>query len=98
GQQTQLDLRAALVQATGELQVGDIEDQLIGALRSSGFLEDEAFLEMKQRREQEFAEAPVRLPSHAGSAYPDDPEELRQTMDTWMSASASNSGSDGLIG
>jgi MEMO1 family protein len=98
GQQTQLDLRAALVQATGELQIGDIEDQLIGALRGSGFLEDETFLEMKQRREQEFADAPVRLPSHGGSAYPDDPDELRQTMDTWMTAGDSNSGPDGLIG
>ena len=43
GQQTQLDLRAALVETTGELQVGEIEEQLIEVLTRSGFLEDEVF-------------------------------------------------------
>ena len=70
GQQTQLDLRAALVEILGQLQVGDLEDQLIGVLTRSGFLEDETFHAMKAQREREFAESSVRLPSHAGSAYP----------------------------
>jgi AmmeMemoRadiSam system protein B len=33
---------------------------------------------------QDFAEAPVREPSHAGSAYPIDPAELRQTFDGYL--------------
>ena len=84
GQQTQLDLRAALVEVTGQLQVGEIEEQLIDILTRSGFLEEEVFFGMKQRREREFAEAPVRAPSHAGSGYPNDREELRETMTEWM--------------
>src|SRR5665213_1451079 len=70
GQQTPLDLRAALVEATGDLQVGDLETQLIDVLTESGFLMDETFARLKEEREREFAQATVRAPSHAGSAYP----------------------------
>src|ERR1019366_5169368 len=72
GQQTQLDLRAMLVEISGQLQVGDLEDQLIDVLTRSGFLDDETFQAMKAEREREFAEASVRQPSHAGSAYPEE--------------------------
>src|ERR1700722_1300323 len=84
GQQTQLDLRAMLVKATGDLQVGEIEEQLIEVLSRSGFLENEVFLEMKQQREREFADSPVRLPSHAGSAFPAHRGEVRETMNEWV--------------
>ena len=47
GQQTQLDLRALLVEISGQFEVGDLEDQLIGILTRSGFLEDETFQAMK---------------------------------------------------
>jgi len=98
GQQTPLDLRAMLVKATGELQVGEIEEQLIDVLTRSGFLEDEVFLEMKQQREREFAEAAVRAPSHAGSGYPDDKEELRETMDVWMGEPLPATPADDIVG
>ncbi len=102
GQQTQLDLRAMLVEASGQLQVSEIEEQLIDILTRSGFLEEEVFFAMKQQRQREFAEAPVRAPSHAGSAYPEDREELRETMNAWMPggdkvAEAPPASSDGLI-
>ena len=84
GQQTQLDLRAMLVEILGQLQVGDLEDQLIDVLTRSGFLEDDTFLAMKTQREREFGESSTRLPSHAGSAYPADSEELGKTMLEWM--------------
>lgn len=84
GQQTQLDLRASLVETLGELQVGELEDQLIDVLTRSGFLEDEVFQTMKEKREREFADASVRQPSHAGSAYPEEREELSRTMRHWM--------------
>ena len=98
GQQTALDLRAMLVQTTGELQVGDLENQLVDALTRSGFLEDETFFAMKAQREQEFAAAAVREPSHAGSAYPEDRDELRQTMARWMEGSSAASTRSGLVG
>ena len=84
GQQTRLDLRAMLVEISGQLEVGDIEEQLIDVLTRSGFLEEETFHSMKENREREFAGASVRQPSHAGSAYPERPEELRKTMRQWL--------------
>jgi MEMO1 family protein len=97
GQQTQLDLRAALVEVTGQLQVSEIEEQLIDLLTRSGFLEEEVFFEMKRQRQREFAEAPVRAPSHSGSAYPNDPGELRETMNGWMGEESSPDSASGLI-
>jgi len=98
GLQTQLDLRATLVKATGELQVGDLEEQFIDVLAKSGFLEDETFLRLKEERQREFAEAPVRAPSHMGSAYPEEKAELRETMNAWMGGDSTAPSSDGLIG
>jgi AmmeMemoRadiSam system protein B len=39
---------------------------------------------MQREKRREFAEKPVREPSHAGSAYPEDPQELRRTMAEYM--------------
>jgi len=98
GQQTQLDLRALLVEILGDLQVGDLEDQLIDVLTRSGFLDDDTFLVMKAQREREFAESTTRLPTHAGSAYPADSEELGKTMLEWMGPNTSAANGDNLIG
>jgi AmmeMemoRadiSam system protein B len=84
GQQTTLDLRATLVELTGDLKVSEIENQLIEVLTKSGFLADETFAQLKAAKEKAFADAPVREPSHAGSAYPADPDELTEQMDDWL--------------
>ena len=39
---------------------------------------------MREAREKSFAEAPVREAAHAGSAYPENPDELRETVDEWL--------------
>src|SRR5581483_9544069 len=79
GAHTDLDLRAALVRITNSLDVSAIQEQLCGALSNAGFLEDEVFEEMRRERCDAFAASPVREPAHAGSAYPDDPDECRAT-------------------
>jgi len=84
GQKTGLDLREALVRATGDFRVGDIEDQLVTALTTAGFLEDETFDKMREARLREFAESDVREPAHAGSGYPDEPAELAEVMGHWL--------------
>jgi hypothetical protein len=84
GEHSSLDLRAYLVRATGELEVGEIEQHLLDALSTAGFLEDEAFERRKQQAEKAFAEAPIREPSHAGSGYPDEKSELIRTFDEYM--------------
>jgi AmmeMemoRadiSam system protein B len=84
GEHSSLDLRAYLVRATGELEVGEIEQHLLDALSTAGFLEDEAFERRKEEAEKAFAEAPVREPSHAGSGYPDEKSELIRTFDDYL--------------
>src|SRR5580698_3301781 len=63
GEHSSLDLREYLVRATGDLEVGEIEQHLLEALSTAGFFEDEVFLRRKQEAERAFAEAPVREPS-----------------------------------
>jgi hypothetical protein len=46
GRQTELDLRAALVRITNDLQVGEIAQHLAETLSHAGFLEDENFARM----------------------------------------------------
>jgi AmmeMemoRadiSam system protein B len=53
-------------------------------LSGAGFLEDENFLALRETAMREFAEAPVREPSHAGSAYPAEVDELNEVMGHWM--------------
>ena len=84
GMQTDLDLRQALVQITGELDVGDLQQHLRDSLGQAGFLEDEHFLAMREQTVRAFAESPERVAAHAGGAYPDDPEELRSLMAQYM--------------
>ena len=60
GSQTELDLRAALVSITGELEVGDLGQHLVETLSAAGFLEDGNYADMQQERKREFAEAADR--------------------------------------
>jgi len=99
GESTEADLRERLVRLTGQLDVGDVLRHLVEALGSAGFLEDETFEELKNARRKAFADSPQRIPAHAGSAYPDQPGDLRSTMDEWMSgADGSPAPNDGLVG
>ncbi|MGA3040193.1 MAG: AmmeMemoRadiSam system protein B [Bryobacteraceae bacterium] len=84
GHQTDLDLRSLLVRITGDLQVGELEQNLIETFTSAGFLEDETFAQMKAGRQREFAEAPKREAAHAGGAYPLEIAALRETMSRYM--------------
>jgi AmmeMemoRadiSam system protein B len=84
GEASDLDLRQAVVEATGELEAGGIVDQLTSALSESGFLEDERFEKMREEAQRRFAEAPFRAASHAGGAYPGETGELRETLRQFM--------------
>ena len=98
GQQTTLDLRASLVRITGEIQVSEIEKHLYDTLSTAGFLEDEKFEQLRVARINEFAAAPKREPSHAGSAYPLDGEEARKTLSEFMQGSSPAGAKDSQIG
>ncbi len=97
GEQTELDLRAELVQITGEIQVGELEKHLVDTLSGAGFLEDAVFESMRDKRVREFAEAPTREATHAGSAYPHEPEQARAQLAEFMKDAAPET-TDSLVG
>jgi AmmeMemoRadiSam system protein B len=97
GSQTELDLRQRLVQLTGDLNVGQLQEHLQQTLSSAGFLEDDTFARLQQERVQEFAASPVREPAHAGSAYPAEPKALEETMVRYMDGAA-RPAADGVFG
>jgi AmmeMemoRadiSam system protein B len=88
GRNTALDLRAALVRMTNDLEVGEIVDNLIQTLSTAGFLEDENFARIESERKAQFAAETVRQPAHAGAAYPADSGALRQTMEGYLDGAA----------
>jgi len=97
GEQTSLDLRASLVQITGDIQVGELEKHLYEALSEAGFLEDEKFERLRVARIGEFAAAPKREASHAGSAYPNNANEAGKMLDEYMHGAVPAS-EDSLVG
>jgi AmmeMemoRadiSam system protein B len=97
GSATDLDLRKALVEITGSLEVGELETHLIESLSNAGFLENEVYYQMRDERHREFAETKLRLPAHAGAAYPDDPEEMKLVFAENLEGEAAPA-VDGLIG
>ena len=98
GEKTERDLHEMLYRMSGDLRAGEAGDQLTVALSRSGFLLDETFAQLRERRQREFAESPVRVPAHAGSGYPDDPDELRQVMKHWMGDANPAGATEGVIG
>lgn len=86
GERTELDVKAMLVRATGDLDTTELAAHLIDTLSRSGFLENEIFERMKDERQRAFAAAPKRDAVHAGGAYPDEIEPLRTTLGRYMGA------------
>jgi AmmeMemoRadiSam system protein B len=84
GERSELDLRHYLVQLTGDLQIGELQQHLIDSLSHAGFLEDDNFAKRKEQAEREFASASVREAVHAGSGYPGNAAQLTGTLREYM--------------
>ena len=84
GQSDVADVKAALVRQAGDVRAAAVVDQLLEAFGDGGFLADDTYAARRAAKERAFAEAPVRPPAHAGSAYPDEPEALARTLDGWL--------------
>lgn len=97
GQRTDLDLREQLVQATGDLRVGPLQQHLVDSLSEAGFLENEEFACLQQQQHQRFAEAPRRESSQAGLAYPAEPAALTSTLRGYLDG-VPDSSPAGLLG
>src|SRR3982074_2283014 len=54
------------------------------ALVGGGVLEDETYARRREERHRQFAGEPRREATHSGSAYPDEPAALRETLGGWV--------------
>lgn len=88
GEHDSAGLREAIFETTGDLRAGELGEKLHKALDEAGFLVNERFDEMRIAALEEFESAPVRAPSHAGSAYPDEKGELEAWMAEGMAGTA----------
>ena len=82
----------------GEQPAPDGIEPLRDILSRSGFLDDDAGAQLQNNARRQFAEAPLRLPAHMGSAYPEDLDELRRQMNIWMGTVPRAQSSRQLIG
>ncbi len=97
GVRTDLDMRAEFTRLTGELETAKLSQSLIDALSRAAFLEDETYWQRKEKKHRTFVESAVREPAHVGSAYPEEPTQLRGTMARYLSGNSSEI-VPGLIG
>lgn len=58
--------------------------EFVEVLRASGFLETEEFDALRSQKHAAFAAEAFRLPSHAGTAYPDSQFELRTRLNNYL--------------
>jgi MEMO1 family protein len=89
GTRTDLDLHTELTRSLGTPEIGNTVAHLIGALSQAGFLEDETYANLKQRRRLAFTQNPVRQAVHAGSSYPEEIGPLKNLMQQYLEGAAS---------
>jgi len=89
GERSATDLRACLVQITGDLDVSALMQHLEETLSTAGFLEDGNYARLRETAERTFAEASQREPAHAGSGYPGEAAELTETFTGYLNGGES---------
>jgi len=96
GVRTDADLHGELTRLAVGAEIGNAVSNLVNALKNAGFLEDETYASLKEKRHSAFAQSPFREAVHAGSAYPAEIDPLRAIMQKYLGAEAS--AQEGLIG
>lgn len=81
-----LDCQAAITRQTGEIVSAEAIAAMIATLQETGFLATPEFAALRAHRQAEFAAAPLRTAAFAGSAYPAEASELRQTLAQYLAA------------
>ncbi len=97
GEATELELREALVEITGDLRVGELQEHLVSSLAQAGFLDDETYQQMKAAQVEAFRVKARREAAHAGGAYPLEAEALRTTFGTYLDGAGTRQGGGSLI-
>jgi hypothetical protein len=77
-------LETALRESGAGDEAGRLAAHLADSLTRAGFLDDAAFASRRELKHAAFARAPRRASAHAGSAYPEDAQELRALLEERM--------------
>lgn len=90
GKTTLRELQAAMIRQHGGMLVGSEEIKaLIRHLDDIYLLDSERFMAARDRIVRDFSGKTLRPSSHAGRAYPENPLELRRTLDEILGSPAS---------
>jgi AmmeMemoRadiSam system protein B len=84
GEQTFQELNTELSRRAAGVDIGDAAQLLANELSKAGFLEDETYAKLKERRHRSFAESAVRKAAFAGSAYPLEIGPLLDVMQKYL--------------
>jgi len=84
GTRTDADLKGELARLVQKDEIDAVAGQLIAALSDAGFLEDETFANLREKRLSAFAASPVREAAFAGSAYPAELDPLKGVMQRYL--------------
>ena len=74
--------------------------EVVNLLETEGFFLSPGFFRRRDAIHREYNRLPVRPPAHAGYSYPDDPVELRRTLDGYLregAARASDPAPEGIF-
>jgi AmmeMemoRadiSam system protein B len=77
GRHSPVDVQESYARRTGQVLLTDDLNKIIGLLDSHFYLYSPRFLDHQRKIVDEFRKQPVRLPSHAGGVYRENPDELR---------------------
>jgi MEMO1 family protein len=89
GTRTDLELHTELTRSLGTSEIGNTVAHLVEALSQAGFLEEETYANLKQRRRSAFTQSPVRQAVHAGSSYPGEIGPLKNLMQQYLEGAVS---------
>ncbi len=62
--------------------------EVVSTLDRENFLDSPGFRDYRSERDREFNQSATRPAAHAGTSYPDDPDELRAMLDGFLAADA----------
>jgi AmmeMemoRadiSam system protein B len=77
GRHSPVDVQESYARKTGQVLLTDDLNKIIALLDSHFYLYSPRFLDRQKKIVDEFRRQPVRLPSHAGGVYRENPDELR---------------------
>src|SRR5208337_3234769 len=78
------DLQAEFMRQTGQLLPMEELHELVKILDEHLFLDNDRFRSFAAKEISAFLDSPTRKMRHAGQSYPEDPEKLREKLDSFF--------------